>query len=156
MTTQDNVLIFMQFTKEISLVSNGSKIWVYEKTPSTEVDVGIDKYILLKKKKKVSGTGWSLNRTWSLSHLDPQFKYCHSERNSGQFVSLHPQLSVTRFLIFWALNNLESNEFASFLIVSVTCSLKQTDLLKTEMRVFISKCLIYEHIWSYRRKIEVF
>lgn len=56
MTTQDNVLIFMQFTKEISLVSNGSKIrykiWVYEKTPSTEVDVGIDKYILLKKKKK--------------------------------------------------------------------------------------------------------
>lgn len=26
MTTQDNLLIFMQFTKEISLVSNGSKI----------------------------------------------------------------------------------------------------------------------------------
>lgn len=56
MTTQANLLIFMQFTKEISLVStSGSKIrykiWVYKK-PSIEVDVGIDKNVLSWKKKK--------------------------------------------------------------------------------------------------------
>lgn len=62
--------------------------------------------------------------------MDPQFKYIHSEYNSGQFVSLQPKLCVTRFPILWALNNLERNKFPSFLIVSVTCSLKQTDLLK--------------------------
>lgn len=51
MTTQANLLIFMQFIKEISLVNNSGsknryKIRVYEKAPSTEVDIGIDKNIL--------------------------------------------------------------------------------------------------------------
>lgn len=47
MNSKANLLIFMQFTEEISLVGIGGskircKIWLYEKTPTAEIDVGID------------------------------------------------------------------------------------------------------------------
>lgn len=46
MISQAYLLIFMQFTEEISLVSIGGskiryKIWLNEKTPTAEIDVGI-------------------------------------------------------------------------------------------------------------------
>lgn len=46
MFSQAYLLIFMQFTEEISLVSIGGskiryRIWLNEKTPTTEIDVGI-------------------------------------------------------------------------------------------------------------------
>lgn len=46
MISQAYLLIFMQFTEEISLVSIGGskiryRIWLNEKTPTTEIDVGI-------------------------------------------------------------------------------------------------------------------